>query len=93
MKVKEKSITEFLEGRKETFLIPVYQRNYDWEREHCEVLWQDLEAASDVAHPHFFGSIVRVRDGDDNIIIDGQQRLTTVSLLMLAIAHRMEVLG
>ena len=93
MKVGKKPIVEFLDRRGENFLIPVYQRNYDWKKENCEVLWDDLEAIIVKPHPHFFGSIVRVRDGDDNVIIDGQQRLTTISLLMLAIAHRMEILG
>lgn len=93
MKVKSLPIVEFLEGRKENFLIPVYQRNYDWPKERCETLWADLEAVINNPHPHFFGSIVRVRNGDDNVVIDGQQRLTTVSLLMLAIAHRTEFLG
>lgn len=93
MKVKASSIIEFLEGRKESFLIPVYQRNYDWKEDRCKVLWDDLIGVVSTPHPHFFGSLVRVRNGDDNIIIDGQQRLTTVSLLMLAIAHRIEDLG
>ena len=93
MKASSKSITDFLDGKNRSFLIPVYQRNYDWNaKEQCQVLWDDLRYIIEHGNniPHFFGSIVTVLDADtgDYIVIDGQQRLTTISLLMLAIAHR-----
>ena len=93
MKASSKSITDFLDGKNRSFLIPVYQRNYDWKaKDQCQVLWDDLKYIIERGNtvPHFFGSIVTVLDSNtgDYIVIDGQQRLTTISLLMLAIVHR-----
>lgn len=78
---------EFMEGQKVQLEIPVYQRNYNWQQENCEQLFKDLvKLAHSDAKNHFFGSIVSIHeDGGDNlIIIDGQQRITTISLLLLA---------
>lgn len=91
-----KKITKFMGDKQSKFMIPVYQRNYDWKKsDQCQVLWDDLEYIIEQGNnkPHFFGSIVSVRDAKtgDFVIIDGQQRLTTVSLLMLAIAHKIEI--
>lgn len=92
MKVTSKSIADFLDGKNRSFLIPVYQRNYDWNfKDQCQTLWDDLNYIINHDNkPHFFGSIVSVIDqtSGDYIIIDGQQRITTISLLMLAIARR-----
>ena len=68
-------------------VIPVYQRNYAWKIENCNQLFADLEKLKDSQRSHhFFGSIVTSPAGSsrDLLIIDGQQRLTTTSLLMLA---------
>ncbi|WGK68885.1 DUF262 domain-containing protein [Candidatus Haliotispira prima] len=89
MKAKEKRFLHFLEGSDKHFVIPVYQRNYDWKKEHCIQLYNDLIEVSKNDRTHFLGSIVSIYhdDGDDReyLIIDGQQRLTTISLLLLAI--------
>ncbi len=89
MKAKEKRFLHFLEGSDKHFVIPVYQRNYDWKKEHCIQLYDDLINLSINERTHFLGSIVSIYhdDGDDReyLIIDGQQRLTTISLLLLAI--------
>ena len=95
MKAKVLKIKDLLDGKDKRFVIPVYQRPYEWiAKEQCKVLFDDLQdiVKNNYAHPHFFGSIVRIRDvnTDENIIIDGQQRITTISLLMLAIAKRIE---
>ncbi|MGO4956692.1 DUF262 domain-containing protein [Luteococcus sp. Sow4_B9] len=69
-------------------VIPVYQRNYDWRRANCERLFQDLvETVKNGKASHFFGSIVYKVEGGvgESTIIDGQQRLTTVNLLFLAL--------
>lgn len=76
----------------EKLIIPVYQRNYDWKEQHCRRLFQDL---CNVIHQnkkyHFLGSIVSISDpmggNFDVLIIDGQQRITTVTLLLLAMAN------
>lgn len=68
-------------------VIPVYQRNYAWKIENCKQLFTDLVKLKDSRRKgHFFGSIVTAPAGSglDRLIIDGQQRLTTTSLLMLA---------
>ncbi|OFK54605.1 hypothetical protein HMPREF2811_08095 [Globicatella sp. HMSC072A10] len=69
------------------FVIPVYQRNYDWTLENCQRLMEDLvELNSSGKNTHFFGSIViKPNAHAEEIIIDGQQRITTLSLLFLAI--------
>lgn len=72
------------------FVIPVYQRNYEWSIENCKELFDDLiKVIKNNRVSHFFGSIVSVCDesGEEFLIIDGQQRLTTVSLLFLAMYH------
>jgi uncharacterized protein with ParB-like and HNH nuclease domain len=75
-----------------TLEIPVYQRNYDWGTPQCARLFDDLEALAradrDKQPKHFFGAVVgKSEDSWTWIVIDGQQRLTTISLLILAIAH------
>ena len=89
MKAKEKRFLHFLEGSDKHFVIPVYQRNYDWKEEHCEQLYKDLVGLSKNDKTHFLGSIVSMYHdyGDEReyLIIDGQQRLTTISILLLAI--------
>ena len=83
-----------MQGSDKRFIIPVYQRNYDWRIENCKQLYDDLIAiVRKERSSHFFGSIVSVHsDGEFNeyLIIDGQQRLTTISLLMLAMYNLMK---
>lgn len=68
------------------FIVPIYQRPYSWRIEQCRQMFSDIMAcASGKRESHFFGSVVRVADGDGSLVIDGQQRLTTISLLLLAI--------
>ncbi len=87
MKGYAKPLHEFIEGHKIQFVIPVYQRNYDWLMENCDQLFSDLIKLSRSSRPaHFFGSIVTssADNSYNRLVIDGQQRLTTVSLLLLA---------
>jgi uncharacterized protein with ParB-like and HNH nuclease domain len=92
MKAEKVFILEYLATRKAKFIIPVYQRDYLWKKSNCEKLWQDLlELPKNKRESHFFGSIVEVNSRigltNENLIIDGQQRLTTVSLLIIAIVN------
>ncbi|WP_314964435.1 DUF4268 domain-containing protein [Oribacterium sinus] len=89
MKGSESKLIKYMEGADKRFVIPVYQRNYDWMIENCKQLYDDLiKVVRNGRKNHFFGSIVSTfnPDGDNEEyqIIDGQQRLTTVSLLLLA---------
>lgn len=89
MKGSECRLIEYMEGAKKRFIIPVYQRNYDWKTENCKQLFDDLiKIIANSRKSHFFGSIVSVYNpsgrNTEFLVIDGQQRLTTVSLLFLA---------
>ena len=89
MKGSETKLVAFMQGSDKRFVIPVYQRNYDWKTENCKQLFDDLKKVIKTHRKsHFFGSIVSVYNPDgENMefqIIDGQQRLTTISLLLLA---------
>lgn len=89
MKGSECRLVEYMEGAKKRFIIPVYQRNYDWKIEQCKQLYDDLvHLIKNNRKSHFFGSIVSVYEpsgkNTEFLVIDGQQRLTTVSLLLLA---------
>lgn len=85
-------LIKYLDGASKRFIIPVYQRNYDWKMEHCKQLYDDLvKIIRQNRKSHFFGSIVSVQSEsgtmEEFLIIDGQQRLTIISLLLLAIYH------
>lgn len=90
MKANEKWLLRFLDSSDTNFVIPVYQRNYDWKKEQCKQLYDDLINVVKYDYKsHFFGTIVSsyndsARDRE-YLIIDGQQRITTVSLMLLAI--------
>lgn len=94
MKGTEQKLVAFMEGSDKRFIIPVYQRNYDWKTTNCKQLFDDLVTViRKKRNSHFFGSIVSISNSDhfnEHIIIDGQQRLTTVSLLMLALRNMIE---
>ena len=91
MKVGSGSIWKTLEGDKQ-FVVPMYQRPDQWEIEDCERLWKDMVAMQRQGRPsHFIGSMVSIAYEAPSTgltkytVIDGQQRLTTVTLLLLAI--------
>ncbi|EMH07693.1 hypothetical protein HMPREF1410_01467 [Helicobacter pylori GAM249T] len=81
----------FEEYQNNQFVIPIYQRVYSWKKEQCEQLWDDIIkiGGNDEMNGHFIGSILYVRDGNTPssplLIIDGQQRLTTITLLCIAL--------
>lgn len=94
MKGSETKLVSYMQGSDKRFMIPVYQRNYDWKTENCKQLYDDLiKVVKRGRKSHFFGSIVSVHnDGEFNeyLVIDGQQRLTTISLLLLAMCNLMK---
>lgn len=92
MKGEAKPLLKFLDGSDNRFIIPVYQRNYDWKEVQCKQLYDDLvKLVQSKKESHFFGSIVstNAKSGGkaDFLIIDGQQRITTISVLFVAIVN------
>lgn len=81
-------LNDYFYSSKTLFLIPLYQRKYAWQQKHCSRLFEDLKKIhNENIYSHFFGSIVSAKaceTEDDLLIIDGQQRITTISLLILA---------
>lgn len=81
-------ILRYFDDKKALFLIPLYQRKYAWQKKHCQRLFTDLKKIHDNnISSHFFGTIVSVKASEtenDLLIIDGQQRITTISILILA---------
>ncbi len=93
MKADATPLLEFIkENQKNQLVIPIYQRLYSWEKEQCKQLWDDIIkiGGNDKMGGHFIGYILYMLDGithSDNtlLIIDGQQRLTTITLLLTAL--------
>ncbi|MCQ2904945.1 DUF262 and DUF1524 domain-containing protein [Helicobacter pylori] len=95
MEAREATLLGFFEeNQNNQFVIPIYQRLYSWKKEQCEQLWDDIIkiGGNDQMNGHFIGSILYVRDGNTPssplLIIDGQQRLTTITLLFIALRNR-----
>jgi uncharacterized protein with ParB-like and HNH nuclease domain len=97
MKATEAKLLEFLKKAAQ-FVIPIYQRTYSWGEKECQQLWDDIvrTGKNDSVSAHFVGSIVYVEKGlyqvssqSPLLIIDGQQRLSTVTLLIEALARRL----
>ncbi|WP_120960395.1 DUF262 domain-containing protein [Helicobacter pylori] len=95
MKATQSTINDFFALTSTIFSIPVYQRNYTWEEENCEKLLQDIISISQNKKTHFMGSITYIlhliddekslRQLQEFVIIDWQQRVTTIMLLLKAI--------
>ncbi|MFP6263565.1 DUF262 domain-containing protein [Helicobacter pylori] len=94
MEANAMKLLDFIgKSQEKQFVIPIYQRVYSWEKEQCKQLWDDIikTGGNDQIEGHFIGSIVFVHDGiyttnyNELLIIDGQQRLTTITLLFIAL--------
>ncbi|WQV42003.1 DUF262 domain-containing protein [Helicobacter pylori] len=94
MKADAMKLLDFIgKSQEKQFVIPIYQRVYSWGKEQCKQLWDDIikTGGNDQIEGHFIGSIVFVHDGiyttnyNELLIIDGQQRLTTITLLFIAL--------
>ncbi|UOR63053.1 DUF262 and DUF1524 domain-containing protein [Helicobacter pylori] len=97
MEANATTLLKFIkDNQKNQLVIPIYQRLYSWEKEQCKQLWDDIIkiGGNDKMDRHFIGSILYVLDGithSDNalLIIDGQQRLTTITLLLIALRNHL----
>lgn len=98
MKATEAKLLDFLK-KSPQFVIPIYQRTYSWTDKECRQLWDDIvrTGGNDAISAHFIGSIVYIEKGLYHVVsqppllvIDGQQRLTTLTLLLAALAKALE---
>lgn len=92
---KGRIVNDFIDPNRRQYVIPVYQRNYEWTKDQCEKLFFDILVAAKNDKTHFCGSIVYAPLKEENkiqyyIIIDGQQRLTTIYLLLKAMLDEAE---
>ena len=95
MNAASANLCAFLADTAKRYIIPVYQRPYSWETEQCKQLWQDiLDVGQTKEDRHFTGSVVWIQEGGlppvgppSVLVVDGQQRLTTVTLLLIALAE------
>lgn len=102
MKAIQANLLKFLRRSPQQFAIPIYQRNYSWTQDQCKQLWTDLMRAGldEKVNAHFIGSIVYIESALSSVtsqepllVIDGQQRLTTSTLLIAALAKHFETQG
>ena len=100
MKATEANLLQFIQ-RSPQFIIPIYQRTYSWTEKECNQLWDDILRAGKSAtiKAHFMGSVVYIQEGLYQVttnapllVIDGQQRLTTITLLLAALEEALEKL-
>lgn len=99
MKAEDTLVTSLLEGAKQ-FIVPIFQRDYSWGTKHCQQLWKDvIRVGSDPKiKGHFLGSVVYVAAEDNSaaitrwLLIDGQQRMTTLTLLLIALRDQIKEL-
>jgi len=97
MKADEKDIESIIEGKKQ-YVVPLFQRAYVWKNKHWETLWDDLlelASSNELNENHFFGSFVTMPlEGNNRVnqflLIDGQQRLTTIFVLLAIIRNEAE---
>lgn len=97
MKAEDTLVTNLLEGAKQ-FIVPIFQRDYSWGTKHCQQLWKDvIRVGSDPSvKGHFLGSVVYVAAEDNSaaitrwLLIDGQQRMTTLTLLLIALRDQVQ---
>jgi len=87
MKVTHDNINTFLYTPGKYFVIPDFQRPYSWDKANIVSFIEDLESVLAKDKKHYFGSIVYLNEGNNSTIIDGQQRATTVLLMLTALYH------
>src|SRR5437870_2770829 len=97
MNAQDLPFTRLLDGAKQ-FIVPIFQRDYSWGTKHCLQLWNDVIRVGSDPHTkgHFIGSIVYIAAEESDagmtrwLLIDGQQRLTTLALLLIALRNRLQ---
>ena len=97
MQANMASFLQLLGASTVQYVIPVYQRKYAWEEADCRTLWNDIIRAGKQNRTHFIGSVLHIPEGASTItgmkrhlLIDGQQRMTTMTLLLEAFVEYLE---
>ena len=99
MKATDANLLNFINSAPQ-FVIPIYQRTYSWTERECRQLWEDIRRAGRSRHipVHFLGSVVYIEESLSNtssraplLVIDGQQRLTSVTLLLAALSRKVGI--
>jgi hypothetical protein len=91
MKATETSVLRFIGGLYKAFVIPPFQRNYEWDEEQCKELFDDIIASYENKSTHYLGNVVYYQGKNNSasyqelILVDGQQRITTILILLLAL--------
>lgn len=91
MKATETNILNFIGGFNKSFVIPPFQRNYEWTESQCKDLFEDILKAANNCQSHYLGNIIYYQSGNNGvsfnefILIDGQQRITTILILLCAL--------
>jgi uncharacterized protein with ParB-like and HNH nuclease domain len=81
-------------GNGKIYRVPQFQRDYSWSQDNWEDLWSDISIVKQTGNPHYMGSVVLQNDGSKQfLIIDGQQRFTTLSILTLAFIAKIQKLS
>lgn len=93
MYIEQQSLLDLMGAEGTRFTIPKFQRTYSWDTSQCDELWRDLFRAAKSHRSHFMGTLIYLEEQQDNmrdlVIVDGQQRLTTVTLILIALARRL----
>jgi len=96
MRARETNILEFISGYNKVFIIPPFQRNYEWSFEQCDELFKDIVNSYKTKKSHYLGNIVyyvgrnNSASYTEHILVDGQQRVTTILLLLCALRDELE---
>ncbi len=97
MKARETTILNFIGGLDKVFIIPPFQRNYEWKIEQCEELFNDIVNAHKNNETHYLGNVVYYKGKNDGasyseyILVDGQQRVTTMLILLCALRDSLQI--
>ena len=94
MLIEQQSLLELMGAPHTRFSIPKFQRAYSWDAVQCDELWRDIMRAARAHRSHFMGTLIYLEEMHDGVrelsVVDGQQRLTTVTLMLIAFARHLQ---
>ena len=97
MQIKQQSLLDLMGAPDVRFSIPKFQRTYSWDTPQCDELWRDIFRAARAHRSHFMGTLIYLEQQEGDVrelaVVDGQQRLTTMTLILAAFARHLEESG